>query len=122
LITVPQSSDPMAPLIDPLQLRQYRNALEQHRFTGYVRWKRVAEAALDKSGLLLSARAVSELMWQFVRDGGTIDRQTERRPEFDSEWHYDLRITIKGVRWYIETVMHVEDDDVTISVVSFHEA
>jgi hypothetical protein len=77
------------------RLRCYRNALRNWRFSGYVRFKPLTEEWLANE---LPSLDLQEIVWELYRhveDGGEIDEQKERRPEYaHHEFHYDLRVKI----------------------------
>ena len=73
-----------------------------------------------------SWREIRRLLCQFVEDGGRIDEQVERRPEYAHYgFHFYLRVPIGGRRIYFETVLTCENaddpDGSTIMVVNVHD-
>ena len=88
------------------RLHCYRNALRNWKFRGYVRFKpRVEE---DSANLLpgLSLVKIARKLHRHVEEGGEIDEQKERRPEYVSyEYHFDLRVGIGGRLVYFETIL-----------------
>jgi hypothetical protein len=73
-----------------------------------------------------SLRDIRRLLHDFVDQGGEIDEQVERRPEYTHyEFHYDLRVPIGGRRIFFETVLMCDaaahPDDPQIIVVSVHD-
>jgi len=108
------------------RLRCYRNALRNWNFRGYVRFKPIAEEWLANELPGRPMRDVARELHRHVEDGGEIDEQTERRPEYvDYEFHYDLRVRIGDRRIYFETILLCQDaddpDDPTVIVVSVHD-
>ena len=107
------------------RLRCYRNALRNWKFRGYVSFtSRVQE---DLRNLLpgFSSDKIALELHRHVVEGGEIDEQKERRPEYVSyEYHYDLRVEVGGRLVYFETILLCEDpddpDDPQIEVVSVH--
>jgi hypothetical protein len=110
----------MGKVKDPAALARFKEILSFWRYTGYVRWKRVAADWVDKELEGLAPRAIAELMWNHVDE---VSQVVEDRPEFVAyRFHYDFRLPISGRRIYIETVL-IEDDEPeeTIFVVSIHD-
>lgn len=108
------------------RLRCYRNALRNWNFRGYVDFKPVVVEWLANELPGYTLRQVACELHQHVEEGGEIDEQVERRPEYaHCEFHYDLRVRIGDRRVYFETVLSCEDaddpDDPLIVVVSVHD-
>jgi len=111
----------MPPLTDPNERKRYASILADWHVSGVVEWERGArEKLLRCRRLAISAREVSRLMWEFVRDGGKINRTNVWEPEFDSGFRYEFCFPINGIEYYVETLM--DDEEGEIRVVSFHEA
>jgi hypothetical protein len=112
---------------DPeVRLRAYRNALRNWKFEGYIVHKRRVEEWLRNELPEYSWREICRELYQYVDNGGEIDEQQERRPEYAHyEFHYDLRLRIGGRHLYFETVLLCEDadepDDPMIEVVNVHD-
>lgn len=107
------------------RLRCFKNALRNWNFRGYVRFKPVADEWLRQQ-LGVSEREVARELHDYVENGGMVEEQTERRPEWDDyEFHFDLRVPIAGRHVYFEALLFCEDpddpDDPTIFVVSVHD-
>src|SRR5579862_7813484 len=108
------------------RLRCYRNALRNWRPTGYVTFKKIAEQWLRTEFPDLPLIDVRRELHEFVENGGEIDEQVEKRPEYaHCEFHFDLRLKIGNRRLYFETVLQCDDfddpDDPTIVVVNVHD-
>jgi hypothetical protein len=115
----------MPPLTDPERLRCYRNALSNWNYDGYVNFKDVAWRELQAAFPRCSKREIGQLLHQHVRGGGEIDEQVETREEWnDHDFHYDLRVQIRGRLVYFETLLIYakpdDPDDPSIYVVSIH--
>ena len=92
------------------RLRCYRNAFRNFNFDGYVVPKRRVEEWLRKELPEFPWRKVRRELYQFVENGGEIDEQVERRPEYTHyEFHYDLRVDLGGRQVYFETVLECKD-------------
>ena len=114
----------MARLQDPVVLAQYRSALANWHFTGYVDWKETARNWVRDQLGENEPRQIARLMFEHVEAGGEIDQVAEQRPEWnDRPFHYDLRISVGGRLLYIETIL-LDDDpgDPVLRVVSIHDA
>jgi hypothetical protein len=109
------------------RLQCFKNALRNWNYDGYVDFKvRVVEENLPAYLPGCSPREIAHQLYLFVSNGGLIDEQVERRPEWkEYEFHYDLRVPIAGRQIYFETILICEDaddpDDPTIVVVSVHD-
>jgi hypothetical protein len=108
------------------RLRCYRNALRNWNYTGYVEFKKLAQEWLLQELSGLSLDDIRRELHDFVDQGGVIDEQVERRPEYlHYQFHFDLRVTIGHRRVYFETVLICDDpadpDDPLIIVVSVHD-
>lgn len=108
------------------RLQCFRNALENWNFQGYVRFNPLAQEWLLRELSGCPLKEVARELHRFVQAGGTIDEQQERRSEFiHYEFHYDLRVRLRGRYVYFETVLLCEDpddpDDPMIEVVSVHD-
>src|SRR5437764_5999898 len=114
----------MAPLQDSVILAQYRSALLNWWYFGYVSCRRIAEEWIANNLRKHTPRTIAALMYQHVEAGGEIDQVLERRPEWnDRPFHYDLRLLINNRLIYIDTIL-VDDDpnDPVIEIVSIHHA
>jgi hypothetical protein len=116
----------MLPEDREVRLRCYCNALRNWKFRGYVRFKPLAAEWLAKEFPDLTLLEVARELHRHVDEGGEIDEQKERRPEYVSyEFHFDLRVRIGGRYVYFETVLFCDDpddpDDPTIKVVSVRD-
>jgi hypothetical protein len=109
------------------RLRCYRNALENWNFRGYVRFKpRVEKWLAAELREFEDLREIARELHRHVQEGGAIDEQQERRPEWDDhEFHFDLRVWIGERHLYFETLLYCEDhddpDDPVIEVVNVHD-
>ena len=119
----------VARLTDPDRLNAYTDALCNWQFTDYIRfelteqsfrwiWSELDEISLDD---------IKRLMYEHVViEGGEIDEQPERRPEWSQqyEYHHDLRLVIHDKPVYIETRLHARmpfvPDESWILVVNVH--
>ncbi len=117
----------MPPLTDPELLSCFKNALANWRYSEFIRLTRIAERWLTAELTGLTVAELGRLMHDFVAAGGVIDQQRETRPEWTAhEYHYDLRIPIRGRLVYIETRLVYQKandpDDPWIHVVNIHDA
>jgi hypothetical protein len=115
----------MAPLTDPVLVRKFRETLKEWNCTGYIEWKRVPAEWLRRNLANLSQRAIGQMMWEHVHNGGVIDQVVETREEYRDRYphHYDFRIRIAGRLVYIETCLDESDRmGPTVLVVSMHDA
>jgi len=114
----------MAHLTDPAILAKFRHALSEWNCAGYITWKRIAQAWVERNLEGYTTRAVGEEMFRHVESGGGIDQVRETRPEWsERRFHYDFRLPLGGRLIYVETVLMDDDpEDPTIHVVSIHEA
>ena len=108
------------------RLRCFRNALANWKTTDYVRFRERVEAWLRTEVPQRSLFEIRRLLHEFVANGGAIDEQVERRPEYVSyEFHYDLRLIIDNRLVYFEMILHCDDpndpDDPFLVVVSAHD-
>jgi hypothetical protein len=112
---------------DPaVRQRCYRSALRNWKASGYVQFKELAQQWLLTEFVEYSLREIRQMLHEYVDQGGTVDEQVEKRPEYaDYEFHYDLRVNIGGRRIYFETILQCDDaehpDGSTIIVVSVHD-
>jgi hypothetical protein len=91
-----------------------------------VRFKTLAEEWLANELPRRTLLDIARELHRYVEEGGEIDEQKERRPEYlHYEFHYDLRVKIDDRHVYFETVLLCEDaddpDDPMIVVVSVHD-
>ncbi len=114
----------MAPLKDPQLRASYEEALREWNCEGFVQWKPLPSEWLRKNLENLSQKAIGQLMWQHVADGGEIDQVVETREEYrvHHQYHYDFRIPIAGRLIYIETRLVETRMGPTIIVVNIHDA
>jgi hypothetical protein len=114
----------MAPLTDPTVFAKIRHALSEWNCTGYITWKSVARAWVEKNLTGFTTRAIDEELFRYVEAGGVVDQVRETRAEWSEyRFHYDFRIPIAGKQFYVETILvEVDPNDPTIHVVSIHEA
>ena len=117
----------MVRLTDPDILARYKQALTERELTGAI----VLEGRRALEGLRTTLEGMTEeefmeALFRFVcHENGEIDQVKEEREGRCEkwEWHYDLRLTIKGVKIYVETRLYPEsfvglkDKDPTILVV-----
>jgi hypothetical protein len=108
-----------------VRLRCYRNALRNWKVDGYVNFKAIQQW-LVRELVDYPLREIRRELHDYVDQGGAIDEQRERRPEYvDYEFHYDLRVKIGARRVYFETVLMCDDaddpNDPKILVVSLHD-
>ncbi len=109
--------------------RCYKNALSNWRYRDYVRFKeRVLEwLRIECPEYGNIAVEIARRLHEYVNEqGGDIDEQEERRPEWDDhEFHFDLRVEIDGRHLYFETLLFCDNpddvDDPFIEVVSVHD-
>ncbi len=119
----------MARLTDPDRLDAYKDALCNWRFHGYIQFAlteqsfRWVRSELDG----VSLDDIKGLMYEHVLiEGGEIDEQPERRPEWSQqyEYHHDLCLVIQDKRVYVETRLHARvpfvPDESWILVVNVH--
>src|SRR5579862_4692694 len=109
------------------RLRCYRNALRNWASAGFIEPKRRVLEWLRSELPQYAWREILRELHQYIANGGEIDEQVERRPEYaDSEFHYDLRVKIGDRRIYFETILKVIKDpddpnDPIIIVVNVHD-
>ena len=119
----------MPPLIEPIRLAAYRDALGNWNVTDYIQFELTEQAhrwirrELDN----MTVKEIGHLMYEFVAAGGEIDEVPEMRPEWRDryEFHYDLRVRIHDKSAYIETRLNYREpfvaDESWILVVNVHE-
>jgi len=118
----------MPPLTDPEKLQCYRNALANWRYEGFITFAKDALRWLHLELTEYSTRDIGKLLLEFLLAGGEIDQQVETRPHWRNlhEFHYDIRIPMKGRLIYFETRLIAGDpddpDDSQIDVVNIHDA
>jgi hypothetical protein len=115
----------MARLTDPDTLARYKQALTEWEVKGAI----VLEGRRAHGGLRTTLEGMTvaefkEALYRFVcHENGEIDQVKEEREGWCEqwEWHYDLRLTINGVKVYVETRLHPESfasrEDPTVLVV-----
>ena len=112
---------------DPEERKKcFRNALRNWRFAGYVLFNDRSQDWLQAQLPDYAVRDLARELHLFVEGGGEIDEQKERRPEWDDhDFHFDLRVPIRGRRLYFETLLFCNNpndpDDPFISVVNVHD-
>jgi hypothetical protein len=110
----------------PDRFRCFKNALRNWNSTGYVIFKRIAADWLVRELGDPPLKDIAKELYLCVRDGGTIEEQKERRPEWDDhDFHFDLRVKIAGRLIYFETLLFCDDpddpDDPYIKIVSIRD-
>jgi hypothetical protein len=113
----------MATLIDAAVLGQFRAALANWRFTGYITAKDVVLAWIKANLAGRTLKDVAKSMHDHLQGGGTIDQMPETRPEWSARpFHYDFRVMVASRLLYVETILQDDDPtDPTIHVVSIHD-
>lgn len=113
----------MPPLTDPAILAMFHKVLAEWRCTGYVTAKETAVDWIADHLGGLSLQDVVRALHDFIRNGGVIDQQPERRPEWNHwPYHYDFRLTVGSRRLYVETILQDDDPkDPTVHIVSIHD-
>jgi len=102
----------MARLTDPDILERYQKALADWEVEGAI--ELVGRAAHEGLRITLEGVTVKyfkEALYRFVcEENGEIDQVKEERELWREkwEWHYDLRLTINGVKIYVETRLFPE--------------
>src|ERR1700746_3573745 len=116
----------MSRLTDPELIGYYETALSNYCTNGYVIYLKDAAVWLKSELPGWSQRRFSQMLYDFVRSGGEIDRVDETRVNWSGkyEYHYDLRPAVKRRRLYVETRL-VPDvpnkrDDPYIFIVNIH--
>lgn len=114
----------MPPLTDPDILAQFRAALSEWKYTGYVTAKDVATEWIADNLGGLTLKDVAKAMYDLLQRSEEIDQVEETRPEWNSwPFHYDFRLTISAKPIYIETILKDDDpSDPTVLIVSIHDA
>ena len=119
----------VARLTDPDRLNSYTDALCNWRFENYIQFQLTEQSFCwvrrELDGISLDD--IKRLMYEHVVvEGGEIDEQRERRPEWSQqyEYHHDLQLVIQGKPVYIETRLHARvpfvPDESWILVVNVH--
>ncbi len=113
----------MVRLDDQRILRLFHLALSEWNCEGFVVWKKRPVEWLEANIENQTAKSISKLMWEHVKNGGEVDQTHERREQYASiyEFHYDFRFSIDGRRIYIETVLDDTRTGPTVTVVSMHD-
>jgi hypothetical protein len=119
----------MAKLTDPEILLCYRNALRNWRYEGFVVFEKDAAEGLRKHLDGVTPKGFKEILHQFVVvEGGEVDQVTEERENWRYKWshHYDIRLVIGGVKFYVESRLHYSNpadrDDPVIYLVHIKPA
>ncbi len=119
----------MARLTDPERLSAYTDALCNWPFRGYIQFELTEQSLRWIRSHLdgVSLDDIKRMMYEFVViEGGEIDEQPERRPEWSQQYayHHDLRFFIQGKPVYVETRLHTRvpfiPDESWILVVNVH--
>lgn len=113
----------MPPLTDPTILAMFQAVLGNWRYSGYVTANDHCLEWLADNLKGIALRDVAKAMYDYVRSGGAIDQQVERRPEWNCwPFHYDFRLLIGSRFVYIETILQDDDPkDPTLIIVSMHD-
>ncbi len=114
----------MAPLTDPHLLAAIRQAfVENRRFVGYVTWKPRAQEWVRREFANHTARAIADIINDYITSGGTIDQIRETREEWlEYSYHYDVRLEIMERRIYVEMLLLREEPaDPHVEIVSIHD-
>ncbi|HEY7327896.1 MAG TPA: hypothetical protein VH592_09665 [Gemmataceae bacterium] len=101
----------MVHLTDPDILARYRQALADWAVEGAIVLKGRAAEGLRTTLEGMTEKYFSEALYRFVcEENGEIDQVKEEREPWRNhwEWHYDLRLTINGVKLYVETRLYPE--------------
>ena len=118
----------MARLVDQDRFAAYTNALNNWDFKGYIHPtlnKQANDFVRVKLGITFDQ--LKWHMYNYVQNGGEIDEQPERRPEWSHlyNFHYDLRFYINNIHTYIETRLIYTPpfvpDEPRILVVNVHD-
>lgn len=118
----------MAPLTDPDRRAAYLDAFRNWQVRGYVEFSLSEQSyrwiAEELEGVSLTQ--LKGLLHEYVVAEKEIDEVAERRMEWSDkyEFHYDLRLTVQGVRVYVETRLHyrlpIRRDASWIEIVNIH--
>jgi len=118
----------MPPLRDPKLRARIEKAFHQSRWSSnVVTWKEVGARDWVEQNLEgKTQRYLNQLIHQFIRDGGQINRKPERR-QFDEDYFFDLVISVDGHPVYVEFVITDDDPDdpddyPNVRIVSVHWA
>jgi len=101
----------MARLTDPDILARYKQALAEWGVEGAIELIGRASEGLRASLEGVTVKDFKEALYRFVwKENGEIDQVKEEREQWRNhwEWHFDLRLTITGVKLYVETRLHPE--------------
>lgn len=114
----------MAPLKDRRLLDRFLGALKDWSCGGVIEWKPLASEWLRRNLENLSQKAIGQLMWEHVANGGEIDQVVETREGYRDrhQYHYDFRISVVGRVLYIETRLVETKMGPIIYVVNIHDA
>jgi hypothetical protein len=114
----------MARLTDLAVLARYKQALADWKVEGAIELEGRAAEGLRTTVEGVTVRYFKEALYRYVcEEDGEIDQVKEERDPWRKfwEWHYDLRLTINGVKLYVETRLYPEsfssDKEPTIRVV-----
>jgi hypothetical protein len=101
----------MARLTDPDTLARYKQALIEWAVTGAIELQGRAPEGLRTTLEGVTVRYFKECLFRYVcKEDGEVDQVKEQREPWCKcwEWHYDLRLTINGIRVYVETRLYPE--------------
>jgi hypothetical protein len=113
-------------LTDPDRLAAYLDALANWAVEGCINFDELSEEGAKYLRTLgVKQRELKQLMHDYVEAGGEIDEVREKNPDYEFEFHHDLRFTINGISVYIETRLKYrlpfETLESTILVVNVHD-
>ncbi len=101
----------MARLADPDILARYKQALADWTVSGAIELDGRAPEGLRTILEGVTENYFKKTLFRFVcEEDGEIDQVKEEREPWRKywEWHYDLRLTILGVKLYVETRLDPE--------------
>jgi len=118
----------MPPLRDPQLRARIEKAFRQSRWSlNVVTWKEAGARDWVEQNLEgKTHRHLNWLIYEFIRDGGQVNRKPERR-HFDEDYFFDLVISVDGHPVYVEFVITDDDPDdpddyPNVRIVSVHPA
>ena len=118
----------MARLTDPHLLACYREAFRNRAVAGYVVLEGMAPAGQRRHLEGMSRAELLDLLHEYIEKGGEVDQVKETRERWRDFWefHFDLRVTIRGILMYVETRLRPESpkglDDASVEIVNIHPA
>src|SRR5437762_2414355 len=101
----------MARLTDPETLDRYKQALADWTIEGAIELEGRAPEGLRTTLEGVTVKCFKEAICRYVcQDNGEVDQVKEERQPWCHhwEWHYDLRLTISGIKVYVETRLDPE--------------